>query len=642
MSNQTGAKRDSAPVQIELGSARSRQDQNLNNYAHKSNRNTSRFVYESQVPQFTVGGNKQKSNNFHYYNNSTSRVNNISVQKNQSKAREISRAVSDNNINIQKNDKGAQMTKSLSMDTRASTNSSGIKIEKKSDGLSEKKTFTILAKTDNVKNEQCPYCELISLQYAELMEHILKRHKLLNSFIENKCPGNVCQKCTIKFSDENELISHFLKVHEIDLLIFLRDNIPEQFDCKKENIKNFIEKHAPSLNTSYKRDYEISDSDYSDLSVEEDKNFEDNEYMAFISSSINTDGISTERKLDPSNFVTNNNVNNLQSNQSIESFLNELNEYEIYLRTKGLVYFDKNDCFCEICKKRFDTSIRMIKHCYDQHKIRITQELRRTLYYLSLSDLSQANDKALLQMPELRLELTLYPPVKQPENPRISLMMNVPIIFSDFFLETLSVNLPESLQHITPKVFHQPLVIMSKIPVPIPILFKQGTQINCTAFGFMNTPIATAEKINEIVGSILDVLSTKPLYCVTFKYLDACPKAFQLLDSICEKYGFKGLITPKLIDNETNTYSFKFYLMFTRNTNDDLNAIKNEINNFVKGSEMGVCKRCKELFNTQINGDFCTGPKSTLLKLQLKKTKHDLESIASSFQIEKLTLGNLI
>ncbi|KAH0793250.1 hypothetical protein GPJ56_002808 [Histomonas meleagridis] len=527
-----------------------------------------------------------------------------------------------------------------------------IKVERStSNDFKDKNKKIIISRSSSQEYEElelCPFCSKFSFPFNDLLNHILLSHKLLKTFLGNSDSqsNNKCPKCPQVFESTQELVTHCINSHTKDIFISIRDHILQQPEHIRPEVEKFIEKHFPSINSHFHRTFEISSSDSESGDDTEDDTIVDDEYISFLSSSIKTDGISTRTSqpinLDPTRFAFR--EDNLASSQeSIDKYIEELHEYELFLRSFGMIYFERNsgEFICQVCKKRFETTINLVQHCYTQHRARITPELRSILYFLTTTDITNIPDQKLLQMKELRLNLTLYPIVKQPESPRPLSVLNVPMICTDFFIEALAIKPPESLSHQTPKVFHYPTVLMAKLPAPLPIIFQQSTKLNCTAFGFFDTPIAKGLEIQHMVQATLSSLASKPVYRITFKSLGQCPESFSFLDNLCKKYNFIGMITPKVIDNEYGTYNFKMYLMFTYNTINILSEIENEIKDFVKSVEVWKCRRCKYAYNPKAD-EPCVGPRAGNLTIQLKNSKHEFDRVMSSYEIEKLTVKELI
>ncbi|OHT03772.1 hypothetical protein TRFO_01428 [Tritrichomonas foetus] len=537
------------------------------------------------------------------------------------------------------------VTRSSSGDVKAPSKSTEpkIKIER-----SQPESKTIILSNSSISGELCPFCGVVSLPFYDLMNHIIIAHKLNGlleeTFRSSKSPG-ICSKCMEGVSDA-QFVMHCIHAHEVSVLEMFRDRCIEQFSTKQNEIESFIETHAPHINPKFKRTFDISsssESDDDDDDIHKDQNPQsDDEYNEFIASTIHSNGIAAkstvkqipELLFDPTKFESK--KDDTPSN-SAKDYVNKLADIEIFMRLNNMYYEQPNHFVCKLCKKKCDTLVRLVDHFLQQHRLKITSEIRKSLCVMSKEVSMTTDERELMKIPKLYLCLTLYPILKANDVvPTIAI--DVPQIYADFLLEALSVTQPVVNAFHTPKIFTQPTTIMVRLPTPLPLVFSQSSKPNYVTIGFVDTTIIDAKSIRNIVSDTLNSLAKTEIFDAKFEKIDAdCGFTDDQLIDLCDVLNVDLLKTDDIIDPDGKTRSFSILIMIQKWSLAQNDETSRELRTLFDEADMAVCKKCHEPFNIQKGGE-CVGPKVSGLTIKVKGGVHEADQEISSCTCNKIML----
>ena len=497
------------------------------------------------------------------------------------------------------------------------------------------------------QGELCPFCGGISLPFYDLMGHIINVHKLLGILEEtmrsSKNP-EMCSKCNEVISNSH-FVMHCIHAHEYAVLEMFRDRCLDMFPKRRDEIEAFIQTHAPHLNPKYKRTFDISSS--SDSSDSEPLEVpQDEEYTAFIASSINSDGLEVNKstkpaekklKFDPSKFESRNDF----ASTSTKEYIEQLAIYETFLRDNNLITYDQSHFQCKICNKKFNCVIHLVDHCNRLHRLKVTPEIRRALCIMNSQVTNEMSERELMKIPNLYLGLTLYPILKARPEASPKYAMDVPAIYIDFLLETLSVTQPIVDPFHTPKRFTQPMPIMVRLPTPLPIIFSPSKQPNHVTLGFFDTPIILASDIQTIVTNTLNNLAFTEIFEAKFTNVDSeCGFTDDQLLELSEKLEVDLLKTEDKHEINEKTRSFSIIMLKNQWTPSKTQAVQSALKELLDEAYLHLCKKCHDPFNSKTGGD-CVGPKASGLLIKVKGGVHEADREISGCECRSLLLKNL-
>lgn len=532
---------------------------------------------------------------------------------------------------------------------QSQSNTPAIKIEKPKTQISVEKpvsnSFHIVDITKPGKSkegeETCPICKEFSSQYYDLLEHIVDCHgfseTIISTFAKKKSNELYsCNACQIILRSAKDVIIHFIYNHTTQILTLIRDNSSQRYASQFNEINTFIEKHDPSIVVNFQRNYAISSSS-DDEPLPQNHNEEQEEYLNFVASSINFQGISVTNNrsfsIAPSSIENNN-------NQTPIAYIERLNLHETFLRKYHLISFSDDGCFCKICHKKFSTSISLMTHCWEEHKLTITPELRRILMIMSSKIDKNATLEELIKT-NIRLDFTLYPISSEPPTSLSHSVMKVPALLTDFLIESLCPNPP--YKHMSPKYFEAS--IMLNLPSPLPVIIEPSNRPNEMRIGFVSSALANEDEEREIIQGVLGNLSKKPFVTANIEGVSLEGFSDEDLDQLAKKTESVVLKTedqkcPDEMVNGLSHRKFNIYVMpINNNMNEkDYQKIKDEIAELYNERKLMVCKKCRVAYDEKIGGDCSTSKLGKLkLNLQGKHEKDTIHPIAScTFQVNSL------
>lgn len=489
--------------------------------------------------------------------------------------------------------------------------------------------------SSEVESEICPFCEKFSFPYKDLMMHILKSHNFVDQLVlqykSSKSPLPACSKCDQTFTKVEVFVQHMVSDHEKDVLVYLRDNFKNNFSNQENAICDFIEKHAPNLNPRLERTFMISSSDDEepeaiDAPIDED-------YVSFVASTIKAEGIATRQpkrssSFQPTNVVVKKEDDGLNMPRNAVSLLAELSNYEMFLRNENMISIDNYSCLCCICQKRFDTSIRLIEHCFNMHKLRLDPELRLTLAFMSSKVTESTPKEELMRMPELRIGLLLYPKLRKPDSISPTKLLNIPMPFANFLIECFSK--PDHKVIVNPV----PTVMMFHIPAPVPILVH-NIENNKTQLGFADTSLISAEETCSLIKEILKNFAGIDILRAEFRGMNLVGFTEDQIDDIADKYSIALIKSDDVIDEETSTRSFMIEIMNPYQwTEEKINQLNNDLNKMYDKGKTVACRKCRIVYDPTLGGE-CTQKKIGGMTIELKNQQHEIGEEFSHCQYSK-------
>lgn len=560
---------------------------------------------------------------------------------------DIKKKSDNNNINISINRTSSHQIKvEPSNKTVVRSSSDEIKVEPKIkvEKVSQSDSKGFIIASGDAKSELCPFCGNISLPFNELINHIITSHKLLKIFedtFRSSQNQELCSKCNTKIN-ENQFIKHCLEKHHQALFEMIRDKCMNQYESRRSEIEAFIEKHEPSINPRYSRTIEISSSNSSD---DDDPALFDEDYESFAASSIDTSGLAVQKKVipvkpkfDPSKIE----ANKSEVRNEFSKDISLLADYEIFLRNSNLFQQTTNNSFiCNLCKIKFDSVIRLVNHSYQQHRLRISPEIRRALCLMKKSITYNMDEKDLLKMPGLRLDLSLrkVPSLVNAKDAVCAEILNsVPQPLVDMILETLSFTQPVINLYHTPKKFNNPSVILIRLPAPLPV-FLTSESPGLVSLGFIDTEFISAKEILSIVQDTLNCLFNQKIFDIFFKNINA-DYGFtdDDLNEIVEDLDIQLLKSDDHI-NPDGTRSFSIAVMIPKWSKATKNDVEREFNRLFDEAKMFSCKKCHQPYNINNDQAECEGPKASGLTIKVKGKKHEPERVISEYELNEVELG---
>ena len=518
-------------------------------------------------------------------------------------------------------------SKGFSVARTASSDVAKIQIEK----VAAPSSIVVAKKSpgDSENAELCPFCGLISFPYNELLQHILQSHRFVEAlFASVKVRGNgKCAKCGGSYGSDNQLVLHCCADHDKEVLRVLRDSRSDKWEAKRKEIDEFIEKHAPELNPRYKRRCNVSESE---SGSDDDDAHVDDDYTTFIASSINAGGLTSTGQAGVKPVIAAAKVEFHSSKagvevSSIHEFLGKLHHCEKFMRQHGLVYTSDRVFECLICRKSFDSSVRLFDHCLTAHRLKITDDVRQVLWIFNRDVEGDEDEEQLMRHPELRLDLLLRPVMKTPELTRQVSLLNVPSILVDFVLDLLA-DQPRDvpLRGHTPKEFGEPMLIMIKLPAPLPVVFQKSEKPRNTKLGFIDTPYVRAADIEKQIGAVLSSLSKEQYFEIEFTGMAMTGFTEPELERVGKDCDMTILKTPDVYDEQTGTRSF-FLIALAKDPSDkNLAKLQQHIAEMFEPAQLYLCRKCKLAVRPNCT-EKCSGPRAQGLTIQIKEGSHELD-----------------
>lgn len=526
--------------------------------------------------------------------------------------------------------KAPQQSSGLRIERPSSTEAPKIQVQRTSSSGSGS-GIVVSTQTPAPGDELCPFCGLISFPYTALLNHILVSHR----FSEHLLPvmkshqQAKCSKCGGACTSDQQLLQHCCADHDVDVLRIIRDCRNEKWDARKKEIEDFIERHAPELNPRYKRKCNVSDSESESVSEDEDDSHVDDDYTAFIASSINAGGLGSSTQaaviqpvLDAAKIAVGSRSGAVSS--SVFQFLQKMHRCEVFMRTHDLVIADGRTFSCLICRRSFDSSVKLFEHCTITHKVNITDDVREVLWTLDREIDKDEDEEKLLAHPGLRLDLLLRSVPKAPEVIRPVALMNVPTVLVDLMLEILGdpKRVPSHLH--TPKQFVEPEVIMMKLPLPLPVVFEKSEKPRNTMLGFIDTSSVRATDIQKQVSVVLNTLSRCEFFEIELERMSFTGFTDAELDDLQRACQMVILKTPDVYDPETETRSFKLIAMSKEASPENDAKLRDKLFAMFEASQLFMCKKCRSVVKAN-STEKCAGLKAQGLLIQVKESNHEID-----------------
>jgi hypothetical protein len=464
-----------------------------------------------------------------------------------------------------------------------------------------------LATSDGDGVETCPFCETYSSHLHSVLKHIARVHKfsdeLLTIFKDPRTDFR-CSKCAEGFTTDSKLLNHCFSNHTIDVLRVFRDANIDQWQSRRTSVIAFIEKHAPTLNPRFKRAYVVSSSS----SGSDDKAEPvDQEYLTFLTNSIQASGItatSTAAKPPPRSDTAKAAPfpSPPRAPQTLAQYIEKMERYELFLRQSGLMVCENGRFQCLVCKlkRNFESSIRLIEHCYSQHRIRMTAELRRALCVLARDIKMDTPARDLLLRTDARLDLLLKcPNMKCRDFPEPSRRLKVHALLADFLVEFLAVDPVSPFR--APKQFKQPTTVMLKLPVPLPVVFenfRDESERGVTVLGFVNTAEVSHNEVFDQVSLFLTRFHVEAVVIGVFKQVKSTGCIDEPLKEIESGLDVVILKSPDVFSPDEQTRDFTLFIMSADWTQDAAYRLARQkldqaLNKLFEELELWRCRKCR-------------------------------------------------
>jgi len=451
---------------------------------------------------------------------------------------------------------------------RPSTPSSGISIEKRA--------------INNQTGNQIPRSNSVPIDMTskDSLIHIEKKKEVfcekcpLCSFVET----TVCMVCgeTILTT---EFIDHCLSRHmnEILMMVFTKN--------ADSTIKQFAER------LGYHSNAENNGENGSLSECSSDSDTEDEEYIAFIASTICTDGIQVNPII-PSvpitKPVTTNEIISQDGNQIIE----EYSQYEIFLRHHKCIEITDSQCLCNICGNKFSNSIQLMQHAKSLHPIIETPQLTSALSFMRPKKPMSINEYMLDT--KLRLDLVLYPPLKNVSvGPVVTIMRTPKFLFSLVF-EALADENSNSQPCRYPKDMKTPCLCYLNVPASIPAMLEvHEAQFNVHIF---NTKIASAKEIELIFGNILNSLYYVALKQFVFETVFSGEDYFGKLHRLSKPYNAVIMAQTSKEDIKGKSFTLVIWVYKPFWEIGSYQSFQKEIEELYNNNSIMRCKVCGEIY----------------------------------------------
>jgi hypothetical protein len=467
-----------------------------------------------------------------------------------------------------------------------------------------------LATSDGRDVETCPFCETYSSHLHSVLKHIARVHKfsdeLLTIFKDPRTDFR-CSKCAEGFTTESKLLHHCLSNHKIDVLRVFRDANIDQWQSRRTSVIAFIEKHAPTLNPRFKRAYVISSSS---SGSDDEAQLVDEQYLTFLTNSIPASGIAATSSAaqrqpipDPAKAPTA--PSPPRAPQTLAQYLEKMERYELFLRQAGLMVCENNRFQCLVCKikRNFDSSIRLIEHCYSQHRIRMTPELRRALCALAGDIKMDTPAGHLLLRTDARLDLLLKcPNMKRREFPEPSRRLKVHGLLADFLVEFLAVDAVSPFR--APKQFKQPTAVMLKLPVPLPVVFenfRDESKRGVTVLGFVDTAEVSHNDVFNQVSLFLTRFHAEAVVIGAFRQVKLTGCSDEQLKEIECGLDVVILKSPDVLSPDEQTRDFTLFITSSDWSQDAAHRLGRQrldqaLSKLFEELELWRCRKCRSPF----------------------------------------------
>ena len=483
----------------------------------------------------------------------------------------------------------------------------------------------------------CPDCKSVFTDMMHLQQHFIEKHELAGSFEESfilsqskKANTTICAICKEEMSADSfiehcttkhqkEMLEMFVKCPNPQISNFANSRINEEKEKEKETNEEKSEPHEEEeKEETHKSASSSSDNDESDLSSvsssseasSSDDDDLDDDYMAFVTSTIDMTGIAapgkkeeievqpTIEQKEPEKIEEEKDKNKEEEEPfRFESYLSSLTYLEEFLTRHNAIQIVPNPR-CLLCSKDYPSCVMLMKHCYETHRPRFTSHFIRALDFIYPGITLENTDDELLLRPELNMELTLYPTIKIPENPTVVEELLLPHFTASLIIEVLAVdNNTKKNFLVFPKEFNDE-VLMLRLPTPLPVIVKMKEE--GTLLRFIDTPHCSAHEISTMLVKIAEREADGKI--ISIRATNAHPSVFpdDSLITLSETFGCTVLHDTPVIENGLKSMEV---FVFSSSWTDELEeSVKNELIELYYSGEMSKCTKCGEIYQVQNPG----------------------------------------
>jgi hypothetical protein len=313
----------------------------------------------------------------------------------------------------------------------------------------------------------------------------------------------------------------------------------------------------------------------------------------------------------------------------VQQHLDVLHHYELFLRLFNLV----DNGRCTLCDSSFPSSLRLIAHCDQHHRVEVTPELRRVFSQMSPRVTASTAPWSILTMKELRADLLLVKPEKFAPCEADCWPRRVPTLLADFVFETFAVDKIEPWR--TPKQFADAPRVWLRLPVPLPVVFRPADVAGKTLLEVVGTQAASAGDIWEQVNLVLNRFHREKI--LVMRIVEVADRAFSddVFDGICGKFDLVMLKSKDVPVGDAR--NFAVYIMGGAREQ----AKRRLEEEFLK-CKLSICRKCQQVYDPE-HPENCPGPKLGKLQIQVKRTGHEAApGSPSSFAFEDVTVAEVI
>lgn len=210
---------------------------------------------------------------------------------------------------------------------------------------------------------QCPLCNEKKFKYhSECVFHIIKTHNC-QGMIQKNIVGNCqCKHCGKLLTNDDEFIAqHMYDYHREEFFASFTDG-PVRKNDRYKKLKNYFRK-VLTIKEEPRIIRKVIQSQYN---IDEE---EDEDQVNFIASSIHLNGLSSHDEVKIQNVKPIENPISQSKTEIIDhNFWVKLNNITERLSNSGQIQTNENHYYCYICKKGFDSHVRLLSHCWNKHQ----------------------------------------------------------------------------------------------------------------------------------------------------------------------------------------------------------------------------------------------------------------------------------
>jgi hypothetical protein len=225
-----------------------------------------------------------------------------------------------------------------------------------------------LPSPERLPGQACPICAQFSAPIEELIVHIIVFHKyedvvLRTALDEFPARDNefICGTCRGRLPDANSFYRHFFNHHRPKLIDILQSAARQvRGKARPHDLQPLLSRFPPAPSTP-------DDSDPVDAE-------EDESYVQFIAGSIQSDGIVPRDRVDSPDLAPIR-AAQVEARQAApvaaaidKQFWADLDRLDACMRATGKVDMADGEFKCKICRKKYNSAVRLLEHCWELHR----------------------------------------------------------------------------------------------------------------------------------------------------------------------------------------------------------------------------------------------------------------------------------